>query len=189
MGAAIGLAGDWTGRRSERRQAERLRAVAVEDATREREWRIEEQRMRDREMRQTDLLQRLLVNASALSTGPGTDVDSDAYLASLADLINVLSIEGLQVVDPELRRRIGVAWRALDAVVGPEISASFVDYTRWEVVFTVRVGLVNSIGAALRGDEELPPLSPDWDRVTTAALAAAEAWRASMRREGFDARP
>jgi hypothetical protein len=31
----------------------------------------------------------------------------------------------------------------------------------------------------------------DWtlDRVTTAALAAAEAWRASMRREGFDARP
>ena len=33
--------------------------------------------MRDREMRQTDLLQRLLVNASALSTGPGTDVDSD----------------------------------------------------------------------------------------------------------------
>jgi hypothetical protein len=189
VGAAIGLAGDLTGRLSARRQAERARALAIEDAARERNWRLEEQRQNELERRQIDLLEGLLLKSSSLATLPHDDIESDDYQARVWELVRYLSFRGVQVADPELRNRLDLAWRAIDAALLPEMSAHFKDYSVWEVVFTVRIALIASIGAKLRGDADLPQLSQDWHRLTSKVVEAGEAWRATIRREGFDARP
>jgi hypothetical protein len=188
IGAGIGLTGEWTGRRSARHQAERVRSETLREAQEERELIWERERRDQLEGRQIETLRevlRLLCQLPGIKqlrdpasgrsrVGPEVRGEVDEFMRLVPNI-------GREIREPALRERVLLARSALDA----SLSNALPGYEAHEVVFIIRDTLRDSIGSRLR-DDPLPPASQDWVRLRAAALEAEATWKAQLRRDGFD---
>jgi hypothetical protein len=168
VGAAIGLAGEWSGRLGSRRQAERARQQTLEDAEGARVVQREDDRQRGIENREIQALQRVL---AALVNLPGVTEAKQrrAEVApSVIEVVLVIAEASQYVRSTELRARIS---GSIDALEGAALGL-LETFDLGECIYTVRHVLRGSIGSYLRGEHALPGVSTDWSRLMSERTAS-----------------
>lgn len=182
VGAAIGLAGEWSGRRSARRESERLHERTVREAAEARFAQLEEARQRRVEDRERQALEAILSSLTDFPPISVVEANPAEARPAVAAFASLCAIERMYVVSPDLRRLLAVAVEGVDLASGGHLET----FTLAESLYVTRQVVRHAVGTYLRGEQNLPTLSDDWERLSTETLTAISRWKAGRKRPGFD---
>jgi hypothetical protein len=184
VGAAIGLTGNLFGRIGARRQADWQRKQALEDSEvayhRSRSEELERESRQRLHLAVDRILETFAINSIAVTAPNDAGIEERAL-----NILLEIARQRIYILDPDVRRRLDLSANMLDYALSGSSPAG---YTIAEVVFVIRNGCKDWLGALVRR-EKVPPPSGDWLELEGSLHDAMEKWHHQLADQGSRVHP